>query len=400
MFTSSSARTMSTTVVQTRMFAHERRTEPIVRARWARRALASGFARSSAAPDLRPAEGAQALALEHRGAVGDVVGDATDEPTDESQRHRADDDDEDDAQRGSDEPVEPVGRAVPVEVFGRRGARDHPRRLSVIWAVHPARRGLWADLGRSLWQDSSVSDPHPEQAPVPEPLLQLAAAYGVVPEHRDLDGGQRAVSATTLVSVLEALGVPASSPEKVAVSLLHSEDNEWRRVLPPTLVVRQGDSVPFPVHVSDGAAVEVWIELEAVTGAHTGQAPRERRDLSSPTTTPSPAPWTAGGRAGDVRGADDLPLGWHDDPCAQARARRRAARWWSPRTGSSCPRPCSSGRAWGLMAQLYSVRSRASWGVGDLADLAELGWLGAARELGADFVLVNPLHAAEPTRRR
>ena len=48
------------------------------------------------------------------------------------------------------------------------------------------------------------------------------------------------------------------------------------------------------------------------------------------------------------------------------------------------------------MAQLYSVRSRASWGVGDLADLAEIGWL-AGRELGADFLLINPLHAAEPT---
>ncbi len=41
------------------------------------------------------------------------------------------------------------------------------------------------------------------------------------------------------------------------------------------------------------------------------------------------------------------------------------------------------------------MRSRASWGVGDLADLADLAWL-SAREAGADFVLVNPLHAAEP----
>jgi 4-alpha-glucanotransferase len=45
--------------------------------------------------------------------------------------------------------------------------------------------------------------------------------------------------------------------------------------------------------------------------------------------------------------------------------------------------------------QLYSVRSRASWGHGDLRDLADLAaW--SSRELGADFVLVNPLHAAEP----
>ncbi|HEV2451593.1 MAG TPA: 4-alpha-glucanotransferase [Streptosporangiaceae bacterium] len=57
------------------------------------------------------------------------------------------------------------------------------------------------------------------------------------------------------------------------------------------------------------------------------------------------------------------------------------------------PRP--DGRSWGFTVQLYSLRSRDSWGHGDLRDLAELAaWSG--RELGAGFVLCNPLHAAEP----
>jgi 4-alpha-glucanotransferase len=52
-------------------------------------------------------------------------------------------------------------------------------------------------------------------------------------------------------------------------------------------------------------------------------------------------------------------------------------------------------RSWGFTVQLYSLRSRASWGHGDLRDLADLAaWSGS--ELGAGFVLVNPLHAAEP----
>ena len=55
-------------------------------------------------------------------------------------------------------------------------------------------------------------------------------------------------------------------------------------------------------------------------------------------------------------------------------------------------------RAWGVATQLYSVRSAQSWGVGDVADLADLAvWAGA--EHGAGFVLVNPLHAAEPAAR-
>jgi 4-alpha-glucanotransferase len=64
--------------------------------------------------------------------------------------------------------------------------------------------------------------------------------------------------------------------------------------------------------------------------------------------------------------------------------------------GADAPRPpVPRDRSWGFTAQLYSVRSRRSWGHGDLADLADLAaW--SARDLGAGFVLINPLHAAEP----
>src|SRR5665647_901618 len=66
----------------------------------------------------------------------------------------------------------------------------------------------------------------------------------------------------------------------------------------------------------------------------------------------------------------------------------RAAPSWSPRT--SCSR---SGVT--TTAQLYSVRSEQSWGIGDLADLRDVARR-ARRRTGADFLLINPLHAAEP----
>jgi 4-alpha-glucanotransferase len=51
-------------------------------------------------------------------------------------------------------------------------------------------------------------------------------------------------------------------------------------------------------------------------------------------------------------------------------------------------------RTWGWMIQLYGVRSAASWGVGDFADLAAFArW---AALTGAGAVLVNPLHAVAP----
>ena len=52
-------------------------------------------------------------------------------------------------------------------------------------------------------------------------------------------------------------------------------------------------------------------------------------------------------------------------------------------------------KVWGWSAQLYATRSYRSWGMGDLADLRELGrW--SARDLGAKILLVNPLQATLP----
>jgi 4-alpha-glucanotransferase len=51
-------------------------------------------------------------------------------------------------------------------------------------------------------------------------------------------------------------------------------------------------------------------------------------------------------------------------------------------------------RGWGWAAQLYAVRSREGWGIGDLGDLRSLGsW---SRKQGAAMLMVNPLHAVRP----
>jgi 4-alpha-glucanotransferase len=86
-------------------------------------------------------------------------------------------------------------------------------------------------------------------------------------------------------------------------------------------------------------------------------------------------------------GGDDEGRGTNGDPGRLSDGRAAA--------GGGPVAPFPARRSWGFTVQLYSVRSRASWGHGDLRDLADLAtWSGG--ELGADFVLVNPLHAAEP----
>jgi 4-alpha-glucanotransferase len=90
----------------------------------------------------------------------------------------------------------------------------------------------------------------------------------------------------------------------------------------------------------------------------------------------------------DDRLPADLPPGYHRLRPAGGGPERRLI--ISP---GVCPLD-ESRRLWGWTVQLYALRSRRSWGMGDLGDLARLGrW---SRRLGAGFLLVNPMHAALP----
>ncbi len=220
------------------------------------------------------------------------------------------------------------------------------------------------------------------------PLLALAERYGVVPDFWDFHGGHRYVSAATLVAVLGALGVDASSPERVDVALENVENEVWRRMLPPVVVLRSGAAGRVAVHVDDGAPVEAWIELDRESGG--GHRPLAKLDVYV-------APRTVDGRLvgrATVELPDDLPLGWHTMVAESGQTAARCAVVVTP-DRLQLVRGLDERRAWGFMAQLYSVRSEQSWGIGDLADLRDVAWL-AGRRTGADFLLINPLHAAEP----
>lgn len=221
-------------------------------------------------------------------------------------------------------------------------------------------------------------------------LRELARALGVSTSYHGWDGQERRTSDETLREVITALGFPCADEQQLTDALDHVPDLPWRSVVPPTTVVEQGRRSTFWVHVPHGAEVEVWVRTE-----DGDRVPAEQVDV-----------WVAPRRVDGVLvgratfAVPDLPLGWHTLEARTADGTEHGTLVVTPGRLRTADRLLAR-RRWGVAAQLYSVRSARSWGVGDLADLADLAALtaraGSPSAPGADFVLVNPLHAAEPT---
>jgi 4-alpha-glucanotransferase len=216
-------------------------------------------------------------------------------------------------------------------------------------------------------------------------LAELARALGVATEYWDWQGNHVIVGAPTISAVLEALGLDVSNDAAITRSLAVVADRAWRRTLPPIVVCRESWPAWVPLHLPDGAMADMWVVLEDGSRREVRQVDHyvEPRIMEGRPT---------GEATFEVPG--DLPLGWHT-----INARIGDDSFSTPLVVSpsalALPSALQHRSAWGLMSQMYSVRSDRSWGLGDLADLADMGaW--AAADLGADFVLVNPLHAAEP----
>ncbi|WP_328538724.1 4-alpha-glucanotransferase [Streptomyces sp. NBC_00344] len=196
-------------------------------------------------------------------------------------------------------------------------------------------------------------------------LARLAALHGVATSYSPSDDVTVPVSDTTVIAVLAAMDVDASTPEAVSEALARQEAAEAERLLPPTVVATADSAPPQAVRdLPDGTVLRIETEGD---GAVVRVGPGDESD----------------------RAWQQLPLGVHRLRAEAPDGRTaRAVLVVSPGRVPQPPR-----RTHGFLVQLYSLLSTRSWGMGDLGDLAELAaWSG--RVYGTGFVQVNPLHAA------
>ncbi|BDZ40743.1 hypothetical protein GCM10025865_00420 [Paraoerskovia sediminicola] len=206
-----------------------------------------------------------------------------------------------------------------------------------------------------------------------EPLRRLAGVHGVATEFWGFDGARRDVPRSSLVAALSALGVSADTPERIELEIEQAENDPWTRLLPDTVVTTSGKAHEIPVHVDDGAPVEVWVELERDAGrdddpraartGHDGDAPAPETVTLAQVDRWVPPRTVHGRRVGRAtfEVPTDLPLGWHTLHARSGDARATTPLVVTPRR-LKLPKALRSGPGWGLMTQLYSVRSARSWG--------------------------------------
>lgn len=223
--------------------------------------------------------------------------------------------------------------------------------------------------------------------PMTASLRSLAERMGVAAAYHDWVGNFVTVEDETIIAVLAALGIQAQTEADCVAAHLDQDRLHWSRPLPPTVVARSGSECSFWVHVPHGAPAVVWVRLEDGT---------ERRDIRQAENFTPPFDLDSGlvGEATFVLPAD-LPLGYHRLHLRSGEDESDVPLIVTP-SYLGMPARMGARRGWGLATQLYSVQSKGSWGIGDLTDLTDLAvWAGSQH--GADYVLVNPLHAAAPT---
>ncbi|MDO5634197.1 MAG: 4-alpha-glucanotransferase [Micrococcus sp.] len=225
-------------------------------------------------------------------------------------------------------------------------------------------------------------------------LLDLAEAHGIQPHYQDQNGEDRQVAAEVLVRILDALGVSVDPDDADALTTAVEavESERWARPVDPTLTSWAGPHASVHLRLEEGAPAELAVQREGETTWEPLELPDnadereamvlERRDLD-------------GRRLCRVRLSlpDDLAIGVHRLRVTTPAGDHVATLLHAPRRLTTAD-PFLAQRGWGVAVQLYSLTSRQSWGIGDLHDAGALASVAAAH--GADFVLLNPLHAVDP----
>ncbi len=225
----------------------------------------------------------------------------------------------------------------------------------------------------------------------PTVIERLARLRGIGDAYHDYRGELRHFSLETKMGLLRAMGCGVDEPAALARELSALEASRCRRLLPPVAAARSARiGVDINVTAREFGSMLMW-SVSFEDGS-------QQSGLTW--TADCPEIWR-----GEVEGSwitrrrfdlpIDLPPGYHELEAKIAGGAADRCRLVISPPRCYEPKSIVSGRRlWGMAVQLYSLRSRDNWGIGDFNDLRLLIQWAASN--GAGFIGLNPLHALAP----
>ena len=225
------------------------------------------------------------------------------------------------------------------------------------------------------------------------PIEKLAEQVGFHNCYKNNLGEQVYASKESRRALLKAMGYQVDNNQQIEASLERLSNEPWLRLLPCTQIIKaEEESNGLLVTINEGQQSQLlnWKISTEYGEQLTGSVALNDLSLVGKKiidgihyyqyTLPLPK----------------VPLGYHKLEALTADNLNKVSSCFLIVAPKSCygPKDVSDDKMWGLAAQLYSLKSDHSWGIGDFSDLEKLVIQAAAQ--GASTIGLNPLHPLFP----
>lgn len=261
-------------------------------------------------------------------------------------------------------------------------------------------------------------------------LEKFADSVGLARDYIDADGKYTVISSESRMATLQAMGYDLSDDAKLTERMLAEEIQPYKDIIDPVTVIREGERPFILIRTKDQLSPEATVQWELTLEDGTKYTGNELLsdieiadydtvqgcvydthrfilplELMFAEATAPKAATAATASAADTatlfKLADDcyLPFGYHQFKVriVDGKDTYDSIEQLLILTPLKCyaPEVMRKGKKlWGVSIQLYALRSRNNWGVGDFNDLKQL--LKIVHKRGGEFVGLNPLHAGYP----
>jgi 4-alpha-glucanotransferase len=219
---------------------------------------------------------------------------------------------------------------------------------------------------------------------------------GIDPNFVDAWGKPAIVSELHIKNLIDKMGYDANDDAQMQAYYNEQEKQHWLSMLPPVTIKQK----------SDCYTIDICLPIDFANDALIYRITTEDKQQIKQTITATGFPLVAVNEISNIEFQcyqiefkADLAFGYHQLEVLEKGDDEPLASMSLIITPTACfkPKDIQEGKKiWGTSVQLYCIKSKKNWGVGDFSDLKLLLQNTAAH--GGDFVGLNPIHALSPAQ--